>query len=122
VIFVQIAIMMTDIVIMPVDLAASPPVTAPIHPTSGRIVILRRRSVSEALREAELRGAPEHELQLLEEAALAASIAGVRARLREGGTVSTAKRELFERDCELMRRFPNDRRGINGEGWFHLSS
>lgn len=112
---------MTDMVIMPVDLAASPPLAAPARPLGGRIVILRRRSVRDALREAELRGAPEHELQLLEDAALAASIAGVRALLREGGKVSTTKREQFERDCELMRRFPNDRRGINGEGWFHLT-
>lgn len=126
---------MTDIVIMPVDLAEVklatwPPdavadrvetVPAPIRPLGEPVVIVRRRSVHDALREAELRAAPEHELQLLEEAALAASIAAVRALLRNGGTVTTAKREQYERDCELMRRFPNDRRGANGEGWFHLS-
>src|SRR5690242_9569332 len=108
---------------MPVDLAAMPhaPVTRP--PTAAprsrlEPVVIVRRSARDALLEAELRGAPDHELRLLEEAAIAANIARVRAVLRAGGTLTSAQRAQFERDCELLRRFPEDRRGADGGDWF----
>ncbi len=93
---------MTDMASMPVDLP------------------VRHRSAAQALREAERRSAPAHEIRLLEEAAIAASIAQVRAMMRQGRTLTLAEREQFDRDRELLRRFPEDRRGVNGEGWFHL--
>lgn len=96
---------------MPVDLVVRP---------AERILVIGRRSALDALFDAELRGAPEHELRLLEEAAIAANIARVRAALREGGAVSAADRAHFERDRELLRRFPEDRRGATGSDWFHL--
>lgn len=118
---------------MPVDLAVGPADTAarevietvdlvasPVRPSGEQVVIVRRRSAREALLEAELRGAPEHEVRLLEEAAIAANISRVRAALREGVMVSPEQRAQFERDRELLRRFPGDRRGAAGEGWFHL--
>src|SRR5690348_1864879 len=120
---------------MPVDLAALPhppmthvATTAALAPRHERVVIVRpqgravtaRRSARDTLLEAELRGAPDHELRLLEEAAIAANIAGVRAMLRTGGTLTSAQRAQFERDCELLRRFPENRRGVAGGGWFHL--
>ncbi|MGH8890871.1 MAG: hypothetical protein ACRDV3_14075 [Acidothermaceae bacterium] len=118
---------------MPVDLAIGPAeaaargasesvelVASPNRPQGERVVILRRRSARAALLEAELRGAPEHEVRLLEEAAIAANVSRVRAALREGGAVTPGQRAQFERDRELMRRFPDDRRGAAGEGWFHL--
>lgn len=97
---------------MPVDLVVRP---------AERITIVGRRCALDTLLDAELRAAPEHELRLLEEAAIAANIARVRAALREGGAVSAGERAQFERDCELLRRFPEDRRGADGSGWFHLS-
>ena len=113
----SVAIEPIDVVelVQPVQSTATP-----VRPSRERVVIVRRRSAHDALLEAELRNAPEHEVRLLEEAAIAASVARVRAVLREGGTVTTGQRRQFERDCELMRRFPDDRRGVGGEGWFHL--
>lgn len=127
--------MVTDIVIMPVDLVVRPtdatePIEAVAPPTAtiaGRVsrrdevVIVRRRSPRAALLQAELRGAPDAEIRILEEAAIAAAVARVRALLREGGAVSTTQREQFERDRELLRRFPDDRRGVDGKGWFHIT-
>lgn len=101
----------TDTVVMPVDLVVRP---------AERIVIVGRRSALDALLDAELRGAPDHELRLLEEGAIAASITRVRAALREGDAVSADERARFERDRELLRRFPEDRRGPTGSDWFHL--
>ena len=119
--------------IMPVDLAIGPAdaaareasesvelVAARSRPQGDRVVILRRRSAREALLEAESRGAPEHEVRLLVEAAIAANISRVRTALREGAPVTPSQRAQFERDRELMRRFPDDRRGVACEGWFHL--
>jgi hypothetical protein len=118
--------------IMPVDLAIGPAdaaarghsetseFVAPLIPQGERVVIIRRRSAREALLEAELRGAPEHEVRLLEEAAIAANISSIRTALRNSGAVTPQQRAQFERDRELMRRFPDDRRGLAGEGWFHL--
>jgi hypothetical protein len=97
---------------MPVDLVARA-----AHPAAERVVIVRRRC-GVALLDAELRAAPDHELRILEEAAIAASVARFRALLREGAIVSRAQRSQYDRDCELLRRFPEDRRGIAGEGWF----
>lgn len=71
--------------------------------------------------DAEKRGASDQEIRLLEEAAIAASIARVRARLRAGEYVSAVERARYERDCELLRRFPDNRRGVAGEGWFDLT-
>jgi len=102
-------------IVQPLEFAAPS-----IPPLGQRVVIVRRQSARDALLAAEWRNAPEHEVHLLEEASIAASMARVRAVLREGGTVTTGQRRQFERDCELMRRFPDDRRGIGGEGWFHL--
>jgi hypothetical protein len=122
----------TDIMIMPVDLAMgladaaarghsdTSELVAPLIPQGERVVIIRRRSAREALLEAELRGAPEHEVRLLEEAAIAANISSIRAALRNSGAVTPQQRAQSERDRELMRRFPDDRRGLAGEGWFHL--
>jgi hypothetical protein len=81
---------------------------------------VRRRSAHDAVLEAERRGAPSSEIRLLEEAAIATAIARVRANIRAGGAVSQAERRRYERDQELLRRFPDDRRGPDGEGWFHV--
>jgi len=112
---------------MPLDLAVKPqdapaPLSAPpvrfVAPAEP--VIIRRRSARQALLDAELRGAPDQELRILEEAAIAASIARVRQSLRAGLPVTPARRTQLERDQELLRRFPDDRRGTDGEGWFHV--
>jgi hypothetical protein len=101
--------------------AVAPPIgAAAATAPPERLVVVRRRSARDALIEAESCGAPEHEVRLLEEAAIVAAISGVRAWLRDGHPVTTAQREQFDRDRELMRRFPDDRRGEAGEGWFHL--
>lgn len=129
---------MTDILIMPMDLAV-PAVDAPdssldlrsaagalvgsTHDAiagSSSVVIVRRRCAREALLDAEKRGAPDDEIRILEEAAIAASITRVRAILRQRGSISPAQRAQFERDRELLRRFPDDRRGTAGEGWVHV--
>jgi hypothetical protein len=126
---VQFAITMTDMAGMPVDLRAAsaqtPKLDGPIDRPADRtaddvVVVVRRRSALDALLDAERRGAPEHEVRLLEEAAIAAAIARFRATVRKGGAATTAQRRQFERDCELLRRFPEDRRGLHGEDWFDL--
>lgn len=107
---------------MPVDLAVlhAAATATPSRPLPQGVVIVRR-SPRECLRDAELRGAPDHELRLLEEAAIAAGVTRIRALLRSGAPVTAAERAAYERDCELLRRFPEDRRGVAGEGWFHLA-
>jgi hypothetical protein len=71
-----------------------------------------------ALVSAESRGAPEAELRLLEEGVIAARIGELRAAAHEGHAVPAAHVNQLERDLELLRRFPEDRRGDDGLGWF----
>jgi hypothetical protein len=103
----------TDAMIM-VSALVVPPVEADVR--------VARPCARDVLLEAEQRGAPSTEVRLLEEAAIAAGIARVRARLRAGAAVSPAEARQYERDQELLRRFPDDRRGPAGEGWFHVPS
>lgn len=108
---------------VPVDVAVVPHALVALEKPRPNVVVVPpvRRSARDALLDAELRGAPDHELRLLEEAAIAANISRIRSRIRAGESVTAAERAHFERDCELLRRFPNDRRGIDGAGWFHLA-
>ena len=71
-----------------------------------------------ALAEAESRDAPEAELRLLQEAVIAARVGEARAAIHSGTGVSAGQVHQLERDLELLRRFPEDRRGDNGLGWF----
>jgi hypothetical protein len=70
------------------------------------------------LEEAERRGAPADVLQILEEAVIAARIAMLRVAERAGAPIDPAARRQLERDRELLRRFPGDRAGDDGAGWF----
>ena len=131
---VDLAVWPADTAAEPVDLTTTPRAAnvssspglderaAETPPLLGEpVVIVRRRSAHEALLEAERRGAPDHEIRLREEAAIAASIARVRRLMRDGVVLTSGQRAQFERDRELLRRFPDDRRGVAGEGWVHLT-
>lgn len=71
-----------------------------------------------ALAEAESRDAPDAELRLLHEAVIAARLSEARAAVQSGATLSAAQLRRLERDLQLLRRFPEDRRGGDGLGWF----
>jgi hypothetical protein len=79
---------------------------------------VRWRAARENLERAERRGAPDDELQRIEDAVIAARVSMMRAAMRQGLPVTEAERELLERDSELLRRFPSDRAGDGGVGWF----
>ncbi|WP_148204501.1 hypothetical protein [Acidothermus cellulolyticus] len=109
---------MTD---MPVDFIARPAkdIGDPLEVYRENLGV-RRRCPRQALLDAECRGAPDQEIRLLEEAAIAASIAEIRHRIRRGERLDPVERARYERDCELLRRFPESRRGPDGRGWFDL--
>lgn len=71
-----------------------------------------------SLEDAELRGASADVLQILQETVIAARLAMLRAAERAGSRIDPAARRQLERDRELLRRFPGDRSGDGGVGWF----
>lgn len=71
-----------------------------------------------ALTQAEARGAPEAELRLLQEAVIAARLSEARTAAHSGAVLPPTRLQQLERDLELLRRFPEDRRGDDGLGWF----
>jgi hypothetical protein len=71
-----------------------------------------------ALMDAESRNAPEAELLLLQEAVIVARVSDVRVATHAGETLSPARARQLERDVELVRRFPENRRGVDGANWF----
>jgi hypothetical protein len=78
----------------------------------------RWQSAMENFEDAERGGAPNDVLLLLEEAVIAARISMLRRALRGGRVISAADRSQLKRDRELLRRFPRDRGGAGGVGWF----
>jgi hypothetical protein len=70
------------------------------------------------LEHAEARGAPPEELRRMEEAVIAARVAQIRAAMRAGSVLTAAEQRQLDRDVELLRRFPSDREGDGGLGWF----
>ena len=87
---------------------------------------VRRWSLALArLEEAERRGVAADVLQIFDEAVIAARVAMLRAADRAGtldGLYGPAERRQLERDKELLRRFPADRAGDDGVGWFDWPS
>jgi hypothetical protein len=109
-----------------VRLPVQPPVELPSQvPDSPEVsagvptVEASRWSVALArLEEAERRGASADILQILQETVIAARIAMLRVAERAGTPIDPAARRQLERDRELLRRFPGDRGGEEGVGWF----
>lgn len=87
--------------------------TQPVQPVGVRL-----RAALASLERAEVRGAPPEELRRMEEAVIVARVAQVRAAMRAGSVLTTAEQRQLERDVELLRRFPSDREGDGGLGWF----
>jgi hypothetical protein len=77
----------------------------------------RWRSALANLEAAERRRAPDEVLRLLEESVIAARLVVMRGAQRAGALSNDDQRQ-FERDRELLRRFPSERGGTNGVGWF----
>ncbi len=71
-----------------------------------------------SLEDAERRGASTDVLQILQETVIAARLAMLRVAERAGSPIDPAARRQLERDRELLRRFPGDRSGDEGVGWF----
>jgi hypothetical protein len=68
--------------------------------------------------DAERSGASDDVLLLLEEAVIAARISMLRRADHLGRVISAADHDQLKRDRELLRRFPRDRGGAGGIGWF----
>lgn len=86
--------------------------------SAGRRQGGRLAAALSALTQAETRGAPEAELRLLQEAVIAARLSEARTAAHSGVVLPPTRLQQLERDLELLRRFPEDRRGEEGLGWF----
>ena len=88
--------------------------TEPAERPQGRRLVAALR----ALTHAEARGAPEAELRLLQEAVIAARLSEARTAAHAGAVLSPTRLRQLARDQELLRRFPENRRGADGLDWF----
>ena len=86
--------------------------------SAGRPQGRRLAAALGALTQAEARGAPEAELRLLQEAVIAARLSEARTAAHAGAVLPPTRLRQLERDLELLRRFPENRRGADGLDWF----
>jgi hypothetical protein len=93
------------------------PMTADDTSRPDDAATVRWRAAVANLADAEQQHAPDEVLRLLEESVIAARVAVMRGAQR-AGALSNDDQQQFERDRELLRRFPSDRGGVDGVGWF----
>jgi hypothetical protein len=107
-----------ELVAQPLELLPAQPLELPAQASAATAEVNRWRLAAVRLQDAERRGASADELQILDEAVIAARVAMLRATDRAGTLNDPAARRQLDRDRELLRRFPGDRAGDDGVGWF----